>query len=150
MKSGKIRTHMMVDVEMAIYLYNSMVQSQKKHHEIVVMKNKYYERTRRSIVSELRLMVDLNDCNVYHSVLTMYMKFHTLRDFVMEVFSRENMLPRKVVSMAWNSGNTHVIRACLELGGDLDPQINISGSIRSDENILWACASSRGLPWACP
>lgn len=136
---------MMVDVEMAISHFHFMVRCYGIQHELSESQKGYFESMRGSIVSELTLMVELNECNTYHSVLSMYMKSRVLRDFVEETFSTEIMLPRKVVSIAWTCGNTGVIRTCLGLGIDVEAQRNITGAIRSDNtDMVDTCVDQGG------
>lgn len=127
---------MIIDVEMAIFHYHYLIRHYPTHQELSGIQKEHYENMTRTIVSELRLMVELNECNTYHSVLSMYMRSKRLGDFVSDVFSTESMLPKKVVSIAWASGNCGVIQTCLGLGIDVEAHKNIAGAIRSDNTHL--------------
>lgn len=126
---------MKIDVEMAVYHYHFMVQYYTNitdDPDITKEKREYLEMMKNSIESEIKIIVLYNECNVYHSVLSMYMKSDTLREFVRGLFNSKEMLTRKMIYLAWSQGNMHVIQNCIELGIDTEPQRNISCAIRSD------------------
>ena len=129
---------MIVDVEMAIYHYQFMVCYYTDLRDVLDKtglpkeKREYRDLMKKSIVSEIKIMVLDNEYNIYHSVLSMYMKSKVLKDFVRELFNSKEMLTPKVVYLAWSQGNINVIQNCIGLGIDTEPQKNISCAIRSD------------------
>ena len=125
----------MVDVEMAIHHYQFMVRCYTDRREVLDIpeeKREYRDLMKKSIVSEIEIMVSDNEYNIYHSVLSMYMRSTVLKDFVRELFNSKDMLTPKIVYLAWSQGNVNVIQNCIELGIDTEPQKNISCAIRSD------------------
>lgn len=135
---------------MAIYHYHFMVRSYSRPHQLIGNRKDYDNLMRASIASELKLMVELNGANIYHSVFAMYMKSLILRPFVAKVFSCEDMLPRKMISIAWSSGNEDVIHKCLELGIDVEPQRHVSSAIRSDNTDIVDLCVEQGASLKLP
>lgn len=141
---------MIVDVNTAINNYTFLVRNYKKKDELNREEREYYDSMERAIVLEIRLMVQKNSSNMYHSVLSMYLKDRSLKQFVIDIFRSKDMLTDSIVTLSWNTGNINILQSCIELDIELYPQKNISGAIRSNSTYAVDMCVSAGASLSLP
>ena len=101
----------------------------------------YYEAMRFIISTEIEIMVRSQD-SIYNGVISIYIGSLVLQEFTNNFFNTKSMLTPGVICMAWSQGNLGILKNCIELELDIEPQKNISNSIRSgNTEIVDLCVS---------
>lgn len=131
----------MISVELSTCHYKFMNETSAGTMHYTDTVPKYYEAMRFIISTEIKMMVRSRD-SIYNGVLSLYIGSPALNEFTKNLFNTESMMTPGVIGMAWSHGNLGILQSCITLGLDLEPQKNISGSIRSgNTEIVDLCVS---------
>jgi len=105
----------------------------------------YLVSVKRCVISELTYFIAENSPNM-ERVLKMYMDSKVLRLIFTEVFGSRVNLTKPVIDLSWRFGNLKILRKCVELEINIEPQKNLTSSIRCGKpRVFDFCIQNGGI-----